>query len=73
MDIAGPKFRVGKFKRQPGQRLIAGDRFRLVADAMTFGSDAIIEAVCEPAGVLDYLARGIEGPSMMVNWEAALR
>ena len=30
MDIAGPKFRIGKVKRQAGERLVAGDRFRLV-------------------------------------------
>ena len=28
MDIAGPKFRIGQVKRQPGERLKAGDRFR---------------------------------------------
>ena len=36
MDIAGPKFRIGKVKRQPGERMLAGDRFRLVADAAAF-------------------------------------
>src|SRR5579871_2007360 len=30
MDLGGPKFRVGKVKRQAGERLVAGDRFRLV-------------------------------------------
>ena len=37
MDIAGPKFRIGEVKRQEGERLFAGDRFRLVADAASFG------------------------------------
>ncbi len=59
MDIAGPKFRIGNVKRQAGERLLAGDRFRLVADA-PFGSDAMIEAVCEPADVLNHLAVGTE-------------
>ena len=35
MDIAGPKFRIGNVKRQAGERLVAGDRFRMVADAAT--------------------------------------
>jgi pyruvate kinase len=60
MDIAGPKFRVGAVKRQPGERLLAGDRFRLVADATVFTNDAMIEAVCDPADVLDHLAIGAE-------------
>ena len=61
MDIAGPKFRIGNVRRQPGERLLAGDRFRLVADAAAFGSDAMIEAVCEPADVLDRLAHRHRG------------
>jgi pyruvate kinase len=60
MDIAGPKFRIGQVKRQPGERLAAGDRFRLVGDASAFGSDPMIEAVCEPSGVLGQLAVGTE-------------
>ena len=60
MDIAGPKFRIGNVRRQPGERLLAGDRFRLVADAAAFGSDAMIEAVCEPADILDRLTIGTE-------------
>jgi pyruvate kinase len=60
MDIAGPKFRIGKVKRQPGERLMAADRFRLVADAAMFADDAMIEAVCEPAGVLAHLPVGTE-------------
>jgi pyruvate kinase len=60
MDIAGPKFRIGKVKRQPGERILAGDRFRLVSDADAFTTDAMIEAVCEPADVLDHLAIGTE-------------
>ncbi|HME24686.1 MAG TPA: pyruvate kinase [Acetobacteraceae bacterium] len=60
MDIAGPKFRIGNVKRQAGERLVAGDRFRMVADAAMFGSDAAIEAVCEPGDVLDHLAVGTE-------------
>lgn len=60
MDIAGPKFRIGKVKRQPGERLLAGDRFRLVADAAAFCADTMIEAVCEPADVLDRLPVGTE-------------
>ena len=60
MDIAGPKFRIGNVRRQPGERLLAGDRFRLVADAAAFGSDAMIEAVCEPADILDHLTIGTE-------------
>ena len=60
MDIAGPKFRIGTVKRQPGERLATGERFRLVADAAAFSSDATIEAVCEPANVLDHLPTGTE-------------
>ncbi len=60
MDIAGPKFRIGQVKRQPGERIVAGDRFRLVADAAAFSSDTTIEAVCEPPDVLDHLAIGTE-------------
>jgi pyruvate kinase len=60
MDIAGPKFRIGDVKRQAGERLSAGDRFRMVADAAAFGSDAMIEAVCEPGDILDHLAVGTE-------------
>jgi pyruvate kinase len=60
MDIAGPKFRVGTVKRQAGERLLAGDFFRLVADATTFGHDALIEAVCEPTDVLNDLPVGTE-------------
>ena len=60
MDIAGPKFRIGKVKRQAGERLMAGDRFRLVRDEALFGHDEGIEAVCEPPDVLDHLTVGTE-------------
>jgi pyruvate kinase len=60
MDIAGPKFRIGKVKRQPGERLGTGDRFRLVRDASAFSDVLMIEAVCEPADVLSHLAVGTE-------------
>jgi pyruvate kinase len=60
MDIAGPKFRVGNVRRQPGERLFAGDRFRLVAEEAAFGSDAMIEAVCRPPDVLRDLTAGTE-------------
>jgi pyruvate kinase len=60
MDIAGPKFRVGNVKRQRGERLFAGDTFRLVADATAFFNDATIDAVCQPAKVLDDLVVGTE-------------
>jgi pyruvate kinase len=60
MDIAGPKFRIGKVKRQAGERLVAGDRFRMVADAAMFAGDTTIEAVCEPGDVLDHLVTGTE-------------
>ena len=60
MDIAGPKFRIGKVKRQPGERIVAGNRFRLVADAAAFSPDTTIEAVCEPPDVLDHLTIGTE-------------
>ena len=60
MDIAGPKFRIGQVKRQPGERIVAGDQFRLVGDAAAFSSDTTIEAVCEPPDVLDHLAIGTE-------------
>jgi pyruvate kinase len=60
MDIAGPKFRIGAVKRQPGERLGTGDCFRLVASATAFGSDPMIEAVCEPPDVLDDLPTGTE-------------
>jgi pyruvate kinase len=60
MDIAGPKFRIGKVKRQAGERLAAGDRFRLVRDETAFGADEMIAAVCEPADVLDHLTAGAE-------------
>ncbi len=60
MDIAGPKFRIGAVKRQPGERLLAGDRFRLVRAASSFTADPTIEAVCEPPDVLGHLAVGTE-------------
>jgi pyruvate kinase len=60
MDIAGPKFRIGNVRRQAGERLFAGDRFRLVAEADAFGSEATTEAVCEPAAVLADLAVGTD-------------
>jgi pyruvate kinase len=60
MDIAGPKFRVGKVKRQAGERLMAGDRFRLVRDETMFGHGEGTEAVCEPGDVLDHLTVGTE-------------
>ncbi len=60
MDIAGPKFRIGKVKRQVGERLAAGDRFRLVHDASGFSNDLTLEAVCEPADVLAHLTIGTE-------------
>ncbi len=60
MDIAGPKFRIGEVKRQPGERIVAGNRFRLVADAAAFSPDTTIEAVCEPPDVLDHLTIGTE-------------
>ncbi len=60
MDIAGPKFRIGKVKRQPGERLSEGDRFRLVANATMFTPDAMTEAVCEPGDVLNRLPIGTE-------------
>ena len=62
MDIAGPKFRVGKVKRQAGERLMTGDRFRLVRSEAEFGADAVIDAVCEPgarAGSPDPGNRGV--------------
>jgi pyruvate kinase len=60
MDIGGPKFRIGKVKRQPGERLMTGDRFRLVRDASLFANDEMIEAVCEPPDVLEHLTVGTE-------------
>ena len=60
MDIAGPKFRVGKVKRQAGERLMPGDHFRLVRDETLFGPDETITAVCEPGDVLDHLTAGTE-------------
>ena len=60
MDIAGPKFRIGQVKRQAGERLAAGDRFRLVRGASAFSSDPMIEAVCKPADVLGHLTIGTE-------------
>jgi pyruvate kinase len=60
MDIAGPKFRIGKVKRQPGERLNAGDQFRLVHDPSLFSDDPTIEAVCEPSNVLSQLTVGTE-------------
>jgi pyruvate kinase len=60
MDIAGPKFRIGDVKRQAGERLVAGDRFRMVAEAAAFAGDMTIEAVCEPGDVLDHLVAGTE-------------
>src|SRR5262249_28310537 len=60
MDIAGPKFRIGAVRREPGVRLVAGDRFRLVADADSFSGDAMIEAVCDPADVLQHVGIGTE-------------
>jgi pyruvate kinase len=60
MDIGGPKFRIGKVKRKPGERILAGDRLRLVADAAAFTNDPTIEAVIEPADILDHLTIGTE-------------
>ncbi len=60
MDIAGPKFRIGKVKRQAGERLAAGDRFKLVRDEAAFGVDPLVAAVCDPADVLDHLTVGTE-------------
>jgi pyruvate kinase len=60
MDIAGPKFRIGSVKRLAGERLVAGNRFRLVRSAAEFSGDAMLEAVCEPADVLGHLAVGTE-------------
>ena len=60
MDLGGPKFRVGKVKRQAGERLFVGDRFRLVGDEAGFASDALVAAVCEPSNVLDHLTAGTE-------------
>ena len=60
MDIAGPKFRIGEVKRQAGERLVAGDRFRMVAEAAAFAGDMTIEAVCEPGDILDHLVAGTE-------------
>jgi pyruvate kinase len=60
MDIAGPKFRIGRVRRQAGERLAAGDRFRLVGGEAAFSNDAIIEAVCDPADVLTHLTIGTE-------------
>ena len=58
MDIAGPKFRIGKV--EVGERLVAGDWFRLVRHASAFTNDLVLEAVCEPADVLAHLAIGTE-------------
>jgi pyruvate kinase len=60
MDIGGPKFRIGAVKRQAGERLMTGDRFRLVRDAAAFRNDGLVEAVCEPADVLGQLAVNTE-------------
>jgi pyruvate kinase len=60
MDIAGPKFRLGNVKQQSGERLLAGDAFRLTADEAGFSNDATLEAVCQPANVLDDLVIGTE-------------
>jgi pyruvate kinase len=60
MDIAGPKFRIGNVKRRPGERLNAGDCFRLVAAVSGFSDDAMVEAVCEPPDVLAHLKPGAE-------------
>ena len=60
MDIAGPKFRLGAVRRNSGQRLKAGDRFRLVADAASFTDDETMEAVCDPPDVLGRLIIGTE-------------
>jgi pyruvate kinase len=60
MDIAGPKFRIGKVKRQAGERLVAGDRFKLVREEAAFGADPLTAAICEPADVLDHLTVGTE-------------
>jgi pyruvate kinase len=60
MDIAGPKLRIGKVRRAPGERLLTGDRFRLVSDPKEFSSDAMMEAVCLPPNVLAQLSVGAE-------------
>jgi pyruvate kinase len=58
MDLAGPKFRIGAVKRQPGDRLRAGDHFKLLRDASCFSEDQTIEAVCDPANVLAQISVG---------------
>ncbi len=60
MDIAGPKFRIGDVKQQSGERLVAGDSFRLTTKAAAFRKDAIMDAVCQPADVLEDLVVGTE-------------
>jgi hypothetical protein len=59
-DHGRPKFRIGKVKRQAGERLAAGDRFRMVADAAIFAGDTTIEAECGRGDVLDHLVAGTE-------------
>jgi pyruvate kinase len=56
MDLGGPKFRIGQVKRLAGERLRAGDRFRLVDDATAFNNDTMIDAVCMPGHVLGHLS-----------------
>lgn len=60
MDIAGPKFRIGEVRQQPGERLVAGDSFRLTANPAAFRKDAVMDAVCLPPQVLDDLVVGTE-------------
>ena len=60
MDIAGPKFRIGDVKQQSGERLVAGDSFRLTTKPAAFRKDAIMDAVCQPADVIDDLVVGTE-------------
>jgi pyruvate kinase len=60
MDLGGQKFRIGQVKRRAGERLVAGDRFKLVTDAASFTQNAMIEAVCEPPNVLRHLSPGTE-------------
>jgi pyruvate kinase len=60
MDIAGPKFRIGEVKQQSGKRLVAGDSFRLTTRPAAFRKDAVMDAVCQPADVLDDLVVGTD-------------
>lgn len=58
-DLAGPKVRVGKVRTAPnGSRLAAGDLLLLTSGAFALPEAYPVQAVCEPASIVERLAEG---------------